>query len=204
MPTPSTQSSSAASTAAAHPVSWIRGIVFTALFAALFIAFSSIQIPLWFTPIPITLQTFAVMIAGGLLGARYGFWSIAVVVLLTATGLPLLHGNGGLSYMLGPTAGFIWMFPFAALLIGWVSDRLFRHTKQLNKKQFMILLLGIVAFGIIAEYIAGVAWLTQKSGMSVSKALAAACYPFLPGDAIKAVAAAFLIRALRPFLPKLR
>ncbi|MCQ6560093.1 biotin transporter BioY [Paenibacillus mendelii] len=204
MTTSTTEPSRKAVNSQAQPVHWIRGMVFTALFAALFIAFSSIIIPLWFTPIPFTLQTLAVMLAGGLLGARYGFWSIALVVLLTATGLPLIHGNGGLSLLLGPTAGFIWMFPFAALLIGWVSDRLFRDKKQLNGKQVMILLISIIVFGVIAVHISGVAWMARKPELSFADALAAASYPFLPGDAIKAVVSALLIRTLRPFLPKLR
>ncbi|MFD0713463.1 biotin transporter BioY [Paenibacillus sp. GCM10027626] len=188
----------------AQPVSWIRGIVFTALFAALFILFSSVQFPVWFTPVPYTLQTLAVMLAGGLLGAFYGFWSIALVIALTATGLPLLHGNGGLSYLTGATGGFIWLFPVAALLIGLVSDRLFRNRKTIGGKQSLWLLAAIVAFGILMEYAGGMAWLMYKTGMSLPKALSAACYPFLPGDAAKAVIAVFLVRTLRPFLPKLR
>jgi len=189
---------------ASSPISWIRGVVFTALFAALFIAFSAIQFPVWFTPVPYTLQTLAVMLAGGLLGAFYGFWSIALVIALTATGLPLLHGNGGMSLLTGATAGFIWMFPFAALLIGWASDRLFRKSKSLNPKQLVLLLLSIIAFGILLEYMSGVAWLMQKTGMSLPKALSAACYPFLPGDFAKAIVATMLIRVLRPVLPRLR
>jgi len=197
---PNTQTASSASS----PISWIRGVVFTALFAALFIAFSAVQFPVWFTPVPYTLQTLAVMLAGGLLGAFYGFWSIALVIALTATGLPLLHGNGGMSLLTGATAGFIWMFPFAALLIGWASDRLFRNTKSLNRKQLVLLMLSIIAFGILLEYVSGVAWLMQKTGMSLPKALAGACYPFLPGDFAKAIVATMLIRVLRPVLPRLR
>ena len=182
----------------------IRGIVFTALFAALFIAFSAIQIPLWFTPIPITLQTLAVMLAGGLLGAAYGFWSIATVVLLTALGLPLLHGQGGLSVVFGATGGFIWMFPFAALLIGWVSDRLFRSGSKPNTSQIIVLVLAIIGFGVILEYVSGVLWLAHKAQISISDALIGGCYPFLFGDGVKTVIATILIRALRPQLPALR
>ncbi|QYR22456.1 biotin transporter BioY [Paenibacillus sp. sptzw28] len=182
----------------------VRGLVFTALFAALFIAFSSIQFPVWYTPVPITLQTLAVMLAGGLLGATYGFWSIALVIALAGTGLPLLHGNGGLSLLFGHTAGFIWMFPFAALLIGWVSDRLFRSTAQLNTRQFIMLLAAIIGFGVLLEYASGVPWLAYKFDLTIHKALIAGCYPFLPVDIVKSVVAAILIRKLRPYLPRLR
>src|SRR6476660_9360936 len=99
----------------AMQTSWnVRGLVFSALFAALFILFSLITITPGLFPVPFTLQSFALMLAGGLLGARYGFYSIFVVVALTALGLPLLHGQGGLSLILGKSGGFIWMFPVAA------------------------------------------------------------------------------------------
>jgi biotin transport system substrate-specific component len=185
-------------------VYWIRGAVFTALFAALFIAFSSIQFPIWYTPVPITLQTLAVMLAGGLLGATYGFWSIALVVILAGTGLPLIRGNGGLSLLLGHTAGFIWMFPFAALLIGWASDRLFSSNNRLTTKQFILLIASIIGFGIVLVYASGVPWLAYKFDLTLQKALIAGCYPFLPVDIVKSVVAAVLIRKLRPYLPRLR
>ncbi|GGD66771.1 biotin transporter BioY [Paenibacillus nasutitermitis] len=195
-----------ASTAASQPgtIYRIRGIVFTALFAALFIAFSFIQIPLWYTAIPITLQTLAVMLAGGLLGASYGFWSIALVVLLTATGLPLLNGHGGLSVLMGATAGFIWMFPFAALLIGWTSDLVFGSGNKLTTKGRIALLLGIIVFGVLFIYASGVLWYAHFAHVSLAKALAACCYPFLTGDTIKTVVAFLLIPILRPLLPRLR
>ncbi len=74
----------------------LRGIVFSALMAAILVLFGYISIPIGFSPVPITLQTLAVMLAGGLLGPLYGFLSIALVVILTALGFPLLHGTGGL------------------------------------------------------------------------------------------------------------
>jgi biotin transport system substrate-specific component len=180
----------------------IRGLVFTALFGALFIAFSSIQVPVG--TVPITLQTLAVMLAGGLLGPVYGFLSIALVVALAATGLPLIHGSGGLSLLLGPTAGFIWMFPIAALFIGIVSDRLFGTGQKLQSSKTILLFVGIVIFGIMLVYIGGVPWLAYKLNLTPAKAMAVGCYPFLPGDTLKAVVAAALIRTLRPLLPRLR
>ncbi|WP_051318386.1 biotin transporter BioY [Cohnella thermotolerans] len=180
---------------------WIRGTVYTALFAALFVAFSSISVPLVFSPVPITLQTLAVMLAGGLLGPVYGFWSIAIVVILTAAGLPLLHGNGGLAVLYGPTGGYIWMFPFAALFIGWVSDRLFRGVRRLTPARFAILAVAVFAFGAILVYAGGVPWLAHKAHFSFGKAMATGCYPFLLGDTVKTVVATVAIGALRPLLP---
>lgn len=191
--------------ASSPSVGWLRGVVFTALFGALFIAFSSLSVPLGFSPVPITLQTLAVMLAGGLLGAFYGFWSIAVVILLTATGLPLIHGNGGLAALYGPTSGFIWMFPFAALFIGWVSDRLFReHGRRLAPARLVALAVTLFVGGALLIYAGGVPWLAYKANLSFAKAMSLGCYPFLLGDSIKTVVAALLIGALRPFVPPLR
>ncbi|MBN2984229.1 biotin transporter BioY [Cohnella algarum] len=186
------------------PSQQIRGIVYTALFAALFIAFSFVQIPLGFTPVPITLQALAVMLAGGLLGARYGFWSIAIVVLLTAAGLPLLQGRGGLATVFGPTGGFIWMFPVSALLIGLASDRLFRGVTRPGPKRVAALAASIVLFGIAFAYLTGVPWLAYKADTSLARAMVLGCYPYLAGDFIKAAVATVVIVLLRPKLPRLR
>ncbi|WP_308634216.1 biotin transporter BioY [Paenibacillus silvisoli] len=182
---------------------WIRGVVFTALFAALFIAFGYVSIPLGFTAVPITLQTFAIMLAGGLLGARYGFYSIGIVVLLTALGLPLLHGNGGLSTVFGPTGGYIWMFPLSALLIGLASDRIFARSNKLNGMQVSLLFLSLVLFSVLLAYVGGVPWLAYKAKLSFHEAMVSGCYPFLLGDMVKAVAATILIPILRQQLPKM-
>ncbi|MFB9328523.1 biotin transporter BioY [Paenibacillus aurantiacus] len=187
-----------------HTVYAIRGIVFTALFAALFVASSWLKIPLGFTTVPITLQTLTIMLAGGLLGAFYGFWSIAVVIALTAIGLPLFHGNGGLSVLTGATAGYIWMYPFAALLVGFVSDKLFRSESTWTKGKTAILFVSLMVFGVALLYTTGVPWLAHVTKMSMSKALVQGCYPFLFGDTVKAIVAAALIPILRPRLPKLR
>ncbi|KIL35717.1 hypothetical protein SD71_12425 [Cohnella kolymensis] len=180
-------------------------MVFTALFAALFIAASFIKIPLPFSPVPITLQSFAVMIAGGLLGAVYGFWSIFIVIILTACGFQLMNGPGGFAQILGPTGGFIWMFPFAALLIGWFSDKLFSGKKKLTIAQTVWLLLAVYAFGSLLLYVTGVPWLAHYSPKyDLHGAYMAGMYPFFIGDAIKAAAAALVIKALRPTLPSIR
>ncbi|MFC4101804.1 biotin transporter BioY [Paenibacillus xanthanilyticus] len=182
----------------------IRGIVFTALFAALFVASSWLKIPLGFTPVPITLQTLTIMLAGGLLGAFYGFWSIAVVILLTATGLPLFHGNGGISLLTGATGGYIWMYPFAALFVGLVSDKLFRSGGAFTKGKTVLLFFGLMVFGVALLYTTGLPWLSHVTKMSMSEAYVQGCYPFLFGDTVKAIVAAALIPILRPRLPKLR
>jgi Uncharacterized conserved protein len=184
---------------------WIRGVVFTALFAALFIAFSAIKFSIGISPVPITLQVLAVMLAGGFLGAFYGFWSIAIVLLLTATGLPLLHGNGGFSLLFGPTGGFLWAFPFCALFIGWITDLLLRNgqTRTLSVYRYIALAVAIYIGGLIS-YIGGVPWLAYKLDYSFAKAISVGMTPYLAVDAVKAVVAALLVGALRPAFKPLR
>lgn len=175
----------------------LRGIVFSALFAALVVLFGFISIPLGFTPVPITLQTLAVMLAGGLLGARYGFLSMALIVVLTAIGFPLLHGTGGLSVLLGPTGGYVFMWPISALLIGWLLPRIRIRGVWGYAASFLLLVL----FGSLLLYVSGVPWLAYVTGMSFSKAMVAGCYPYLIGDAIKAAAATLIIASVRQVFP---
>ncbi|GLI09864.1 biotin transporter BioY [Paenibacillus tyrfis] len=175
----------------------LRGIVFSALFAALVVLFGFISIPLGFTPVPITLQTLAVMLAGGLLGSRYGFLSMALIVVLTAIGFPLLHGTGGLSVLLGPTGGYVFMWPISALLIGWLLPRIRVRGIWGYVASFLVLEL----FGSLLLYVSGVPWLAYVTGMSLSKAMVAGCYPYLIGDAIKAAAATLIIASVRQVFP---
>ncbi|MFC5702044.1 biotin transporter BioY [Cohnella faecalis] len=184
----------------------IRATVFTALFAALFIAGSFIKVPIG-NLIPISMQSFAVMLAGGLLGATYGFWSIAIVVGLTACGIPLMNGAGGLAQILGPTGGFIWMFPISAFLIGFATDKLFTNRRKLGRNRQIVLLLTLFLFGSLLLYVTGVPWFMHevpKYSNNLYSAMQAAMFSYLPGDAIKAVVATLVIAAIRPALPALR
>lgn len=177
----------------------VRGLVFTALFAALFIVFSIVKISLGFSFVPFTLQSFAIMLAGGLLGARYGFYSILVVIILTALGLPLLHGEGGISYVLGSTGGFILMFSFAALLIGLFAQRI----RGKGIIAYILLVIVMYVFGSLLLYVAGVPWLAYSANMSMSKAMTVACYPFLLPDLLKAVIAGGIVLTVREYVPNL-
>ncbi|MGG1555446.1 biotin transporter BioY [Paenibacillus ferrarius] len=177
----------------------LRGIVFSALFAAILVVFSFFKIPM--EPVPITLQTLAVMLAGGLLGARYGFLSMLLVVVLTAIGFPMLHGNGGIGTVLGPTGGFIMMWPLSALMIGLLLPRIRMNGVLGYVGAFLVLEI----FGSLFAYPLGVGWLMYKvPSYTFAKAMAAGCYPFLLGDAIKAVAATLIIAPIRQVFPPQR
>jgi biotin transport system substrate-specific component len=175
----------------------IRGVSFSALFAALVVVFGFISIPLGFTPVPITLQTLAVMLAGGLLGPRYGFFSMFILVALTAMGFPLLHGQGGLGVLLGATGGYVWMWPIAALFIGLITQKV----KSNRTIAYISIFLAVEIFGSLMLYISGVPWLMHVVGLSFHKAMVGGCYPFLLGDALKAVAATLIIIPVRRLFP---
>ena len=98
--------------------------IFAALFAAIMIALSMLKFALPFSPVPITFSTLGIMLAGSVLGARNGTLAVLLVILMCAAGLPVLGGTGGFSKLIGPTAGYILAWPFAAFLIGYFAQRL--------------------------------------------------------------------------------
>jgi biotin transport system substrate-specific component len=173
-------------------------IVFTALFAALFVVFSHIRITLGISPVPFTLQSFAIMLIGGLLGPRHGFISLALVLALTALGLPLIS-EGGWSVMTGRTAGFIWLFPVSAWLIGWFSRRI----RGRGVLAWLSLAAVMELFGSLLLYAGGVPWFSRVTGLSLAESFALAAAPFLVTDLLKALLAAGIVLALRPAMPDL-
>lgn len=178
----------------------LRGIVFSALMAAILVLFGYISIPIGFSPVPITLQTLAVMLAGGLLGPLYGFLSIALVIILTALGFPLLHGAGGLAVLLGPTGGYVIMWPFAALLIGLLLARI----KLRGIGGYVLAFVVFELFGSLLIYVSGVPWLAYAYKMSLPEAMIQGFYPYIIGDLIKAIFAAIIIAPVRMVFPPQR
>jgi biotin transport system substrate-specific component len=178
----------------------LRGIAYSALFAALVVVFGYVSIPLGFTPVPITLQTLAVMLAGAMLGGRYGFISMMLIVVLTALGFPLLGGKGGLSALMGPTGGYVVMWPISALLVGWLVNKIRGNGLAAYAGVFVVMEL----FGSLLLYVSGVPWLAHSLGLSMEKALAGGFYPYIPGDMIKAVAATLITVTLRQVFPQSR
>ncbi len=145
--------------------------------------------------VPITLQTLGVMLAGAVLGKWRGTAAVVVFLVLVAQGLPLLAGGrGGLGVFVSPSAGFLIGFPFAAFVIGWLTER-FDAARSLPRGIAVNVLGGIVvlyAFGIVGMSIIGHLPLAKAATVSVV---------FLPGDLIKAVAAALVARGVHQALP---
>lgn len=176
----------------------IRGLVFTALFAALFVIFSHIRLTLGFSPVPFTLQSLAIMLIGGLLGPRYGFLSLLLVLVLTALGLPLIN-EGGWSAISGRTAGFIWLFPVSAFLIGVFARRI----RGKGLAAYAGLVVVMEGFGSLLLFAGGVPWFAHVTGLSLAESFMLAAAPFLLTDLLKALLAAGIVLSLRGVMPDL-
>ncbi|NQV08161.1 biotin transporter BioY [bacterium] len=147
-------------------------------FALLTAAAAQIQIPLWFTPVPITGQTFAVLLAGAALGWRAGAASQALYLGLGAIGLPFFAGGeGGWSVVTGATGGYLIGFVLAAALVGTLAER--RHDRSV--------LTAIPTFlaGSALIYLAGVTVLAARLDVGAIEAMELGMVPFIMGDLIK-------------------
>lgn len=178
----------------------VRGIVFAALFAALVSVSSWAKIHLGFSPVPITLENLMVMLAGAFLGATYGFFSMLLLVVLLAVGLPLLSGSGGLPLLLGPTGGYVWMYPFDALFVGLFVTRIRGNGLFAGIKIF----LAVEIFGSLLCYVTGVPWLAHYLHISLSKAMVLGFYPYVLGDLIKAIITTVIVLPVRRIYPASR
>ncbi|MBO8142596.1 MAG: biotin transporter BioY [Firmicutes bacterium] len=161
-----------------------RQLVLAALMAAVTSVLAYVRIPIPGSPVPITGQTFGLMLAALLLGPRFGALSQAVYLLMGIAGLPVFAGGqAGLAVLAGPTGGYLWGHVIGAFVGGlWVRPG--------ARPTFLRALAGAVTGGIAAVYVPGVLQLAWVTGMDWPAAIAAGALPFLPGDFLKAAAAA--------------
>jgi biotin transport system substrate-specific component len=166
---------------------WLRsaGIVFAgSLFVA---ACAHVALPLYFTPVPLTLQPFAVLLLGLLLSPRLAAATLLVYLGEGAIGLPVFSPGPasapGLAHLFGPTGGYLLAYPVAAMIISF----LFRF----RSRSFTWALAG-AAVGNLVILACGSLWLAALTHASLPVVLTQAFLPFLPGDALKVVAAAAL------------
>ena len=150
------------------------------IMAALTAVGAFIIIPLPGSPVPVTLQLLFTFLAGGLLGAKGGFYSQVIYILLGSAGLPVFAGGtGGIGALVGPTAGYIYGFLIAGYLAG------------LGKRNFKTkVLYNFAGLGIV--YILGTIGLMIYTGLGFQKALMSGVLPFIPGDLLKVALAAYL------------
>ena len=167
-------------------------MIYASLFAALTAVGAFIKIPIPISPVPITLQVFFVLLAGLVLGARWGGTSMVVYVMLGVIGLPVFSGgSSGLGILLGPTGGYIIGFVAGAFVTGLI------YNKANDSKTATI---GAMIGGLAVIYLLGVMQLSFVANMTVQQAVAVGMLPFLAGDAIKIVAALIVADRIRPLL----
>jgi len=163
-------------------LSWVeQGAI--VISASLFVALCArVTLPLPFTPVPLTLQNFGVLMVGLTLGSRRGFAALALYLMEGASGIPVFNpaGPGGVAQLLGATGGFLLVYPFVAGLAGWVMER--------GKASFA----RAAAAGGLAEVVlfaGGLLWLAVLTH-SFAQALRYGLYWFVFAEVIKVMLAA--------------
>lgn len=156
-----------------------------AMFAALTAVLAQFSIPIG--PVPISLATFSVFLAGGILGASGGLVSQVVYILLGAAGLPVFAGfSGGAGVIAGPTGGYIVGYAAGAWLIGLMTERFGRKVFPLAVS---------MAAGMAVCYFLGTVWFIIVTKRTVWESMMICVFPFLIGDVLKiAVASAISTR----------
>lgn len=154
---------------------------------------AQIAIPLPFTAVPVTGQTFGVLLVGALLGARGGAAALLLYLMEGAAGLPVFapFGTPGATRFLGPTAGYLIAFPLAAWIVGWAVERGWYQPGRGRGARLVASLL--LAEGFI--FIFGCAWLGMWSHQGAAEAIRLGLYPFLPGELFKMVILAGALEA---------
>ncbi len=186
----------------------VKNMAFISVMAALICVAAPFTVPMPGS-VPISLATFAIYLAGGLLGAKKGTLAVLIYVLLGAVGLPVFSGGtGGFGKLFGVTGGYIVGYIPCVLLTGIFVDLFFRRNmlkKSAGKGiRRVIGWVGAVwavpagmVLGTAALYAFGTVWFMIARGAAFEVAMASCVIPFLPGDAIKIVCASAISVALR-------
>jgi biotin transport system substrate-specific component len=149
-------------------------------------ALAQVAIPLLpFTPVPITGQTFGVLLVGAALGSKRGAASLGLYTLEGALGLPFFAA--GASGLNGPTVGYLLGFVAAAFVVGWLAERGMDRRIRTSLLPFLA--------GTALIYLLGAAWLAGYLHLTPQEAFAKGVLPFLLGDALKMIAAGLALPA---------
>lgn len=160
----------------------LRAIVLAVL-GSIFIALSAkIQVPMW--PVPMTMQTFAVLVIGMSFGLRLGGATLLLYLAEGAVGLPVFATGSGLAYMAGPTGGYLVGFFLAAVLVGLLAEK--------GWDRSVVRTVVAMVLGTALIFIPGVTWLAIFLS-DLDKAIASGLTPFLVGAAVKVALAAALL-----------
>jgi biotin transport system substrate-specific component len=158
-----------------------RALVLAVLGSTLLTISAKIQVPFW--PVPMTMQTFVVLV----LGMAYGWQLAGATVLLYlvegAVGLPVFAKGGGLAYFAGPTAGYLFGFLVAAMAVGWLAERSWDRSVRRT--------FGAMLVGTAIIFFFGIAWLSMLIGLR--EAIGAGLVPFLTSEVFKIALAAAVV-----------
>ena len=165
--------------------------------AALVALAAQVSIALPFTPVPITGQTFAVLLVGASLGAARGFASLALYLAVGLLGAPVYQDqNHGWDYFVGATGGYLIGFLLAAAVTGYLAER--RWDRRLSSA------IAAMLTGNVVVYLVGLLWLAAELGTSLERTLELGLYPFVVGDVLKLYRAGALLAAAWRFVERSR
>jgi biotin transport system substrate-specific component len=149
-----------------------------------------VRIPLPFTPVPLTLQTFFVLLSSAFLGIKLGLFTQFFYIFLGLIGIPVFTGEfSGALYLLGPTAGYLLGFIFATIFIPNLLNRL--------RASFLLVIL-VFSLASILILLFGVIWLKISLSLSWASSFLIGFAPFIPGDLVKSIIASLLFCRLKP------
>ncbi|ENK1243957.1 biotin transporter BioY [Clostridium sporogenes] len=172
----------------------IRDMVYSALFATIIAVSSYITIPLPISPVPITAQGLAVMLAGCVLTPVQAALSMVTFLFMGAIGIPVFSGGtSGIGVILGKTGGY---------LIGYLIGVIIISLLVRKNKSLVSMLIACFIGGIVVVHILGSAWLGQVTSIGIKKAFLLGSAPFIPGDIIKAVVAVLIGKKLSKSIKK--
>jgi len=170
-------------------MAWVKQIAIVVGASAVIAVCARLVLPLPFTPVPLTLANFGVLLVGLSLGSKRGFAAATLYLGWGVMGLPVFSpaGVGGIAQLLGPTGGYLLAYPVVAFVAGWLAERgsaSFAHN----------LLAGTVAELVL--FASGIAWLQIMTG-SWQRALAFGLVPFVSAEVVKVMLAAAAARKLQ-------
>ena len=159
------------------------------LFGTLLLTISAkVQVPFW--PVPMTMQTFMVFLIGATYGVRLSFLTLVAYLFEGAIGLPVFAAGGGLIYLTGPTAGYLYGMTLAAVVISYFADQGFSVSYT---KTFISIILGsIIIFALGVLYLGSI--------IGYNKAIQAGLLPFITSELFKIALAVILIPTLNKTL----
>ena len=165
--------------------------ILLALFGTLLLAISSkVQVPFW--PVPMTMQTYVIFLIGMTYGVRFSFATVALYLFEGAAGLPVFASGGGIAYLIGPTAGYLYGMLFASVAISYLANLGF--SKTYVKATLSLLVGSIVIFSIGIIYLGSI--------IGYQKAIAVGLLPFIPSELFKIALAVSLIPTIHKIIKK--